>query len=93
MDENLLTTYKNIPKKLLYITLGKAIVLILLLNGLNLIVEIYKLEMGDNILVGYIAGYITLNENQIGFNIFTNILGLLIVFILALYCVPEIKKQ
>ena len=92
MEENILNAYKNIPRKILYRTLGKAILLIILLNGLNLIVEIYKLEMGDNIIVGYNGGYIALNENQIGFNLFTNLLGLLIVFILALYCVPEIKK-
>lgn len=71
--------------RLLSATVGKSLLLLLAINLLNLIVEIYRLNMGEDILVSYDKGYVTLNSVAVGLNIATNLIAFLSLSSISLF--------
>ena len=81
--------FDNLKRKQVYRAFGMTILAILLLNSLNLVIEIYKLEIGAQIEISYANGYFILNGNTIGFNPFANLFGIIILFLIFLKIIPE----
>lgn len=79
--------------KILASTAGRALLLLLMVNTVNLVVEIYKLNMGEQIAVSYSKSYITLNDCPIGLHLYTNALIFLMLTTMSLYNSQKQKTQ
>jgi hypothetical protein len=64
--------------------LAKTALFLILLNAINIMVEIFKVEKGASISIAFTNGYFMLNNNTIGFHIFSNVLVFLVLFFIIL---------
>jgi uncharacterized membrane protein len=72
--------------------LTQIVIVLLLINVMNLIFELTQLESFDNYSLTFMHGYFTLNGKQIGLNIFTTIIAVIVLAVdIMLYRVNKKK--
>lgn len=79
---------------LFFKTLTQVICVLVIINVVNLIIELIRLESFDNYTLTYLHGYFILNGNQVGLNIFSNLTALIVlVMIIMLYRANRRKNR
>lgn len=71
-------------KQLFSRSFGQVLLVVLILNIVNLLVELMRLEDFENISLRFVHGYFILNGKQIGLNIFSNLTALVIAVIVLM---------